>query len=193
MTSKLLNIVLISSVFLTASFTSQAERVRVKDATPAKVLIKSLKLKHIKFNKLMKMRSKVDSWEQSLTVVHKRLYGETLGQVKDLESVKKGEMKQTDYQSKWEKSGRKEKASEDVREFRIDIKKYNHYRLGYNLLAKELAKHLQRRKPEQIKSLIKNIELLIANLQLAINSENYAKAEKIAKASQIATEFGYIR
>ena len=184
---------IIISVFL-FSLPAISERVAIytESAKNTQSFVKTLKERHEKFTKLLAMRMKVDLWEKQLKQEDKRLHNEKMKQVNDLKEVKSGKMKQSVYEQRWKQSGRDARTNQEIKKFRSEIKKYNNYRLGYNLLAKELAKHLQSRNPGDVKNLVKKIELLIVNLQQAINDENFEKAHQIAKASKLANEFGYI-
>jgi len=171
-----------------------AERVSIYDesAKNSMSLVKILQQQKVKLNKLLKMRRKVDSWEKHLKKVDSGIHKSALAKKQDLKSVSNGLMQKVDFDKKWIGSKNRNKSSTAQIKFQEEIKKYNKYRLGYNLLAQELAKHLQHRKPTEVRVLVKQIDLLVASLQQAISSEDFAEAKKIANSSQLATEFGYL-
>lgn len=190
---KRLNILFVFILFSFFCGTVCAQRfaLPVKEEKNSREFVEHLKNHRLKLNHLLSMRKKVDSWEKRLMVMDSRLYSEQKKQIADLQLVKSGKLPEVNYKTKWEVSGRQAKTLIGVKTFRAEIEKYNKYRLGYNNLAKELAKHLQHREPVDVKKLVRKMEQLIGVLQQAINSENFVKANTIAKNSNLATEFGY--
>lgn len=163
----------------------------VQEEKESKELVERLKNYRVQFYKLLEMRKKVDSWEKNLRATEKVVYEKQKLQLHDLKMVRSGKLTEDSYKTKWIDSGRQAKTLLEVQKFRKDIADYNNYRVVYNNLAKKLAKHLQNRKLLDVKHLVKNIELLIAKLQRAINSEDFVQASKIAKNSRLAQEFNY--
>ena len=95
------------------------------------------------------------------------------------------------FNRKWKSDGQIRKSKDKVVKFHAEIKQYNRFRSGYNALAVELAKFLYRRNPKEVKVLIKDIDLLLVDLQRAIDDKEYTKAVLIASRSTVATEFGF--
>jgi len=174
---------------------SSAERFRVNTLgeQEARKLIDKLRVHHIKFQKLLEMRVRVDSWEVNLKKTDDTLSKEMGVYIKDSKKVKKGLMKKVDFAKKWKNSGRHEKKKLAIKAFRVEIGKYNKFRAGYNSLAMELSSFLAKRDPKDIKVLMNGMQELVSNLEKAIETKDFSKAKLIANNSKIASEFGFTK
>ncbi len=170
-----------------------AERYRVAPnyEKQTRKLVDRLRVHHIKFQKLLEMRAKVDAWESRLKKTDDRLSKEVKLFIEDRRKLKDGTMSRAEYEAKWTKSGRSEKKDIAIKAFREEINRYNKFREGYNMLALELSGFLSKRNPNDIRVLMQRMKELMVKLETAIKAKDYSKAGLIAGNSKIASEFGF--
>jgi len=142
---------------------------------------------------LLHIKHKIDSWEQKLKIEDDVLSRVLKEYGQDQVKYRAGFMSLDTFNRKWKSNGQIRKSKDKVVKFHAEIKQYNKFRSGYNALAVELAKFLYIRNPKEVKVLIKDIDLLLVDLQRAIDDKEYTKAVLIASRSTVATEFGFLR
>ena len=191
MKSKFMLTMVLGSFLMASPLMAERYRSVDKSAHKTKKLLNDLRSYHVKFGELLTKKVKIEAWESKLKKMDKLLHSEYKAATADEAKVKNGKMSQAEFDHKWKGTGRIEKVKQAITKFRADIVEYNKFRISYNALAKTLRTYLYKRKPTQIKVLMKDMQELILALDSALKSEQYKKAVIIASNSEIAVEFGY--
>jgi len=173
---------------------ASAERYRgdPRDAKPVRALLGTLADYRVQFARLLEMRGKIEPWRARLNDTDARIGRELQAQAADRAQLKKGALSDAEFKAKWDTSGRAKKVQQDLAAFKQEQGRYNDYVHEFNTLAGKLSPHLKKRSPDQVESLLGEIDKLSGVLNDALTDGNYVKASYVAGHSALAAEFGYV-
>jgi hypothetical protein len=178
-------------ILLMISESVYAERYRgsVDSSAPVKKAIQQLNVYKDKFEGLLVMQDRIESWKKELDKEHDRIGQEMQMLEADKQKLKQGEVSEEAVRNKWTITGRKEKIEKDVEIFEADANNFNQYIRSYNELAMELVEPLKQRGPQDVQKLVISMGDLIRKLEDALVLGNINGAKDILKKSSLAQEF----
>ncbi|NOY66494.1 MAG: hypothetical protein GXP13_03680 [Gammaproteobacteria bacterium] len=163
-----------------------------KDLPSLNNLINVLNVQRQELQRLVDMLTRLETWKASLTQDNIKLSGEREQLKSDKDKIEKGTMTNSDFNKKWNVSGRLSSHDKAVGSFQEDVKKFNIFAKDYNELTVKMKHVLDKRSPQQVMRLIKEMRHLVSNMQAALKAGDIVKAKFMAKQSYAAAEFGYV-
>jgi hypothetical protein len=178
-------------LLLTCSLAGQAFEYDRESIRPVRQLIDTLRAYEKQFTRLLELRAGIDARRKKLQKQHRILGREQYLRSQDRQRLDQGKLSKAAFDSAWLVNGRSRALDRAIANFKKRVALYNRELKEYNALARALLRFLNKRSPDQVRALVRQIRKLRQSLSEQIADGRYAKAAYMAENSALAKEFGY--